>query len=114
MIAKLFVNRLLACIVRDVHEVPRLVQVRLDGQIIAVPELDVIRPGGGVDEVAAAFVFLEDRIDLLLRFGAELVKSNGGDRLVAATVPGLARRQEAEAASDEECSSNVWACFHGG
>jgi hypothetical protein len=26
----------------------------------------------------------------------------------------LARRQEAEAASDEECSSNVWACFHGG
>ena len=90
MIAKLFVNRLLACIVRDVHEVPGFVQVRLDGQIVAVPELDVIWPGGGVDEVAAPFVLLENRIDLLLRFGAELVKCNGGDCLVAATIPGLA------------------------
>ena len=87
MIANFLIDHLWSAVKRDVHEVPGLIQVRLDWQVIVQTLLDVIRPRSGGDKVAAPFIFLEDRIDLFLSVGTELIKSDGSNRLVPATVP---------------------------
>src|SRR5438552_434135 len=87
VIVNLHIDRLGCGIIRDVHEVPGLVQVRLDWQVVMQTLLDVIWPRSRVNELAASFILLEDGIDPLPGLGTELIKGDGGNRLVATTVP---------------------------